>query len=121
ELRAEGSLVGDIVECHARADDRTAVSEQRRDLDLETPNGAVGRRVLDTGDGDRPAVARALIDRSAQVYRPLRELEVFESPADVAGANAKQPAGMLVGESQVAEGIDNHVGEGRCLRGQLVQ
>ena len=67
------------------------------------------------------AIPKALVDRSAQVDRPGRELEVFECPADVAGSNVEEPACVLVGESQVSKCVDHHVSQRRRLGRQLVQ
>ncbi len=77
--------------------------------------------MLDAGDGDGPAVPEALIDRAAKVDRPGRELEVLEGAADVAGSNVQEPAGVLVGEGEIAKRVDHHVREGRCFGRQLIE
>src|SRR5260370_34713463 len=43
------------------------------------------------------------------------------APAEVAGSNVEEAAGVLVGEREVAKRDDHHVRKGRCFGRQLME
>jgi hypothetical protein len=119
QLILQAPISRDIREVDLRPHD-TAVGRDHRDhLDVEVPGFAVWRWKRDVAAEGGPALVLCLLDHAPEVRGPEGNLQVLEVTPDVVRSNPEHRPGPLVGVRQPPAGVDQHLGGGIDLEGDI--
>ena len=119
-LDREAGQLGDVGEGDRGARLRLVAVEERGDFDFEdplSPSSPHSTRSVTTGSPQ----LEGLVERPAQLQRPVGDLEVLQRPADVGGAEREQFAGPVVGVDEEALAVDDEARDRADQRRRLAQ